>query len=106
MLRTADSCHLCACRTLRGSALLGVSGPVVLIAETAHVDFRSGFVLKFDNHIDFAGFGKLILQITDGGVVCVLRAIEAVIALSVSNVVRSTNQVHEQAQGQQKRQYL
>ena len=76
LLRAADFCHLRAGSSLRGSA-------IVLVAENTCVDSRSGFVLKLDDYIDFAGVGKLILKVTGGGVVCVLRAIE-VVALSVS----------------------
>jgi hypothetical protein len=99
LLRAADSCHLRACCCLRGGALLRIRCAIALIAESARVDSRGGFVLKFDDYIDFAGFRKLIFEVTDRSVICVLRAIE-VVALSVGDVISSTNQVRKHAEGQ------
>ncbi len=87
LLRTANSCHLRACGTCRSGASLRVSGAVALIAERARVDSRGGLVQQFDHHVHFARFGKLI-EVADGIVVCVLRAIE-VVALSVGDVISS-----------------
>jgi hypothetical protein len=76
-------------------ALLWIRCAIALIAESLRVDTRGGFVIQFDHYVHFAGLGKLILlEIADGVVVGVLRAIE-VVALSVRDVVRSNDEVRE-----------
>ena len=85
---------------------MGIGSTVVAVAERLRVDARGWLVLELDHHVYFAGRRKLIiLETADGSIAGLLCAIECA-ALRVRHVVGPADEIHEQAEGQEKREQL
>jgi hypothetical protein len=99
LLRSLNSRHLGARRSACLSALLRVGGAVRAVAKGLGVNSGGGEVFQFDHYIGFAGCGKLDLEITNRGVVNILKSIKSA-TLGATDFIDLRKEICEQAKSQ------